>query len=123
MVASHARVWDRIGQRVPRSDGPRRPSRKHELAPEEKALLEEAPELSCYVQKLKTHGRGLTTLALRRLLSMVCDYPRSPLLAAFATAEQYGLFDLERVERMVLKRIAGDYFNLLPDDAQGDPHE
>ena len=31
---------------------------------------------------------------------------------ALQTAEHYGLFDLARIERMVLKNIAGDYFRL-----------
>ena len=51
---------------------------------------------------------------------MVREYPRRPLLAAISEAERYGLFDLERVERMVLARIADNYFR-LPDDASGDP--
>jgi len=70
------------------------------------------------VAQLKRRGRGSTTLALRRLLSMVRDFPRAPLVSALAEAEQYGLFDLQRVERMVLQRIAGDYF-LLSDDPEG----
>jgi hypothetical protein len=41
---------------------------------------------------------------------MLQDYPRSAFLAALAIAEQYRLFDLDRLERMVLKRIAADYF-------------
>jgi hypothetical protein len=47
---------------------------------------------------------------LRRLLAMLKDYPREAFLAALATAEQYGLFDLERLEKMVLERIADEYF-------------
>ena len=47
---------------------------------------------------------------LRRVLGMVRDYPRAPLLAAVQAAADYGLYDLDRVERMVLQRIAHDYF-------------
>jgi hypothetical protein len=39
-----------------------------------------------------------------------------------ARAEQYGLFDLDRLERLVLREIATDYF-LLPgakDDKEND---
>jgi hypothetical protein len=49
---------------------------------------------------------------LRRLLSMLRDYPRAPFLAAVADAERYRLLDLDRLERMVLRRIADDYFPL-----------
>ncbi len=121
LVASHERVWDRIGKRVTHPDHrPRRKRRQPEVPQEERTILDLAPELSDYVAQLKKRGRGSTTLALRRLLSLVRDYPRAPLVSALADAEHYGLFDLQRVERMVLKRIAGDFF-LLPDDALGDP--
>ena len=42
---------------------------------------------------------------------MLRDYPREPLLAAVARGRRsYGLFDLDRLERMVLRSIATDYF-------------
>ncbi|MBI4618466.1 MAG: transposase [Planctomycetes bacterium] len=123
VVATHERVWDREGKRVTLpGHRQRRKPREQELAPEEKTLLELAPELASFVAQLKKRAQGSTTLALRRLLSLVRDYPRAPLVQALAEAERYGLFDLERVERMVLKRIAGDYF-LLPGDANGGPDE
>ena len=52
---------------------------------------------------------------------MVRDYPRAPLLAAIRTAQTYGLFDLNRLDRMVLKQIARDYFVLEP--GVGDPSQ
>ena len=54
-----------------------------------------------------------------RRLAMVRDYPRAPLLAAIQTAQEYGLFDLDRLDRMVLRHIAKDYFVL--GTAVGDP--
>jgi len=41
---------------------------------------------------------------------MVEDYPRPPLLEAISTAAQYGLFDLERVENLILRKLAREYF-------------
>ena len=41
---------------------------------------------------------------------MLRDYPREPLLAAVAEAERYRLLDLDRLEKMVLRQIADDYF-------------
>ena len=81
--------------------------------PEEKILAEKAPELAGYIADLKKKGRKQTLLALRQLLRMVREYPREPLLEAFEEASHYGLYELDRVERMVLRRIASDYF-LLP---------
>jgi hypothetical protein len=49
---------------------------------------------------------------LRRLLGMLHDYPRPPLLAAVNAAQEYGLFDLDRLDRMVLRNVARDYFVL-----------
>jgi hypothetical protein len=51
---------------------------------------------------------------------MVNEYPREPLIAALQTAFHYGLYDLERVERLVLRNVARNYFNLSgDDDAEG----
>ena len=46
---------------------------------------------------------------------MVRDYPRPAVLQAVRAAQHYGLYDLERLERMVLRQVAHDYF-VLPED-------
>ena len=97
------------GQRVPRPD-------PH---PEESAILRAVPELGEYVAALKQRSRKVITLALRQLLRMVREYPREPLLGAVAEAARYGLYDLDRLERMVLRRVRREYFLLvegLPED-------
>jgi hypothetical protein len=44
-------------------------------------------------------------------------YPRGPFIAAIEQALQYGLFDLGRLEALILKQVAGDFFALdLEDD-------
>ena len=43
---------------------------------------------------------------------MVEDYPRRPLLEAIRSATQYGLFDLERVESLILRKLAREYFQI-----------
>jgi len=53
---------------------------------------------------------------LRQLLRMVREYPREPFLAAIAEAAQYGLYDLDRVERMILRRVRRDFFLLEGND-------
>lgn len=80
--------------------------------PEEATILTAAPELAGYVAALKARGRKGPTLALRHLVRMVREYPRGPLVAAIAEAHAYGLLDLDRVERMVLRRIAHEFYNL-----------
>ena len=51
-------------------------------------------------------------LALRQLLRLVREYPREPLLGAVREAARYGLYDLDRLERMILRRVAREYFLL-----------
>jgi hypothetical protein len=48
------------------------------------------------------------------LLRLVQDYPRAPLLEALAVAAHYGLFDLERVENLILRKLAREYFLITP---------
>jgi transposase len=90
------------GQRAPRPD-------PH---PEENAILAAAPELSDYVAALKQRSRKVITLALRQLLRFVREYPREPLLGAVGEAARYGLYDLDRLERMILRRVTSEYFRL-----------
>jgi hypothetical protein len=78
--------------------------------------------LAGYLDALKKRGRRHITIALRHLRRMVGEYPRQPVLDAVEEAAHYGLFDLDRLERMILRRIAHDYFLLnewgkdLPND-------
>src|SRR6266496_5051750 len=90
------------GQRAPRPD-------PH---PEEKAIVIAVPELADYVVGLKQRSRKLVTLALRQLLRLVREYPREPLLGAVEEAARYGLYDLDRLERMILRRVTREYFLL-----------
>jgi transposase len=99
----------------PRGEGVKR-SDPH---PEEQAILAVAPELTPYVTELKHKGRKVVALALRQLLRLVREYPRQPLLAAVEEAARYGLYDLDRLERMILQRVARDYF-LLQTDSHND---
>ena len=117
-MVTHVRAATAQPQRItlaehkpPRGEGVKR-SDPH---PEEQAILAAAPELTPYVTALKTKGRKVVALALRQLLRLVKEYPREPLLAAVREAAQYGLYDLDRLERMILRRVERDYFLLTKD--------
>ena len=123
-IVAHARVVEPMQQRItlaehrpPRGQGVKR-SDPH---PEEKAIVEAAPETAAYVAALKQKGRKVVALALRQLLRLLREYPREPFLAAVREAAQYGLYDLDRLERMILRRVARDYFLLL--DTGSDSHD
>lgn len=92
--------------RFPRGQRAKKP---RDLA-EEKQLELVLPGIGEYVAALKKNGRKAPVLLLRRLPRMVREYPEGPLRMALEEAAHYGLFDLDRVERMVLKRIDNDYF-------------
>jgi hypothetical protein len=101
--------------RPPRGEGVKR-SDPH---PEEQVLVEAAPEIAPYVAALKQKGRKVVALALRQLLRLLREYPREPFLGAVREASRYGLYDLDRLERMILRRVARDYFLLTETEPDG----
>jgi transposase len=117
-LACHERVWAPLDTRV--TDPAHRPargegqSRHRQPAPEEIQMLQIEPRLAGYLAALKQLV-GDRRAPLRRLLSMLQEYPREAFLAALSIAEQYRLLDLDRLERMVLKRIAEEYFVVAPE--------
>lgn len=127
LVATHPRVIEPTGRkyRLPEHRRPRGPRSPHsDSGPEEKLLLERFPEVAEYLQAFKKRHPGRYTMpALRRLLRFVNDYPRPPLLEAVQTALAYGLFDLERVETMILRKLAREYFQIHPGRPDGDDDE
>lgn len=116
-IVTHRRIAEPQQQRItlpehrpPRGEGIKR-SDPH---PEEHAILKAAPEIADYLQALKQRSRKYLVVALRQLLGMIRDYPREALLAAVQEASRYGLYDLDRLERMILRRIAREYFRIDP---------
>lgn len=121
LVASHPRL---VGMRDVRSTlaghhtipkrSPRQPSLQAQL------LCGQAPVLEAYVKALIQHLNGRGTRALNRLLQIQRTYPVQPFLGALAQALKYGLFDLTRLESLVLRHVAGDFFAL--DEHSRDKH-
>jgi hypothetical protein len=122
-LVTHHRVIEPQQQRItlpvhrpPRGEGIKRT----DPHPEEQAILKAAPEIADYLQALKQRSRRYLLVALRQLLRMIRDYPREPLLGAIQEAARYGLYDLDRVERMVLRRIAREYFRINSSPGEND---
>jgi transposase len=121
-LVTHVRAVTPQNQRItlaahrpPRGEGVKR-SDPH---PEEQAIVEAAPEVAAYVAALKQKGRKVVALALRQLLRLLREYPREPFLAAVREASRFGLYDLDRLERMILRRVARDYFLLGETEPDG----
>ena len=111
-VAEHARLID---QRDARSLLPGhhtiapRTSRAPALAAQ---LHSELPELIAYARALQQRGHGRGTRALQRLLELQRTYPREAFEAAVKHAARFGLYDLGRLEKLILQRVAGAFFAL-----------
>jgi len=116
-IARHRRL---IGQRDARSTLPGHhptPTRADRgPALEEQLLRGDHPSLERYAAALKQRAYGRGVRALRRLLELKRTYPSGPFLAAVEEALRFGLFDLQRLETLILKQVAGDFFNLERDE-------
>jgi hypothetical protein len=82
------------------------------IALEEQLLRGEHESLARYAAALKQRAHGRGSRALRRLLEMKRTYPSQPFLAAIEEALHFGLLDLARLETLILRRVAGDFFDL-----------
>ncbi len=118
LVASHQKVLSRTFTRVtaPEHRPPRGARPSTQPSPEEQALAQADPPVPAYAAALKHHSAGRGTLALRRLLALYREYPRPAVRQAVTLAQQYGLFDLDRLERLTLRVIAKAYFVLSDDE-------
>jgi len=113
LVASHRKLVGRTPARLslPEHRPPRGQARPRTI-PEEQELLQAEDRVREYAMALKNHSVGRGTLALRRLVALYREYPKDAVGKAVATALEYRLFDLDRVERLILRTIAKDYFVL-----------
>jgi len=64
------------------------------------------------VAELKKRSRGRGVQPLRRLLSLKRSYPERPFLEAIQRALNYGMYDLRRLEDLILKFTGKGFFDL-----------
>ena len=83
---------------------------------EETGLLGHSEHLDRYVEELKKRSPGRAVRQMRKLLSLKRTYPEKPFLQALEQALHYGMYDLSRLEQMILSHVAGDFFNIKEDD-------
>ena len=132
LVTVHPRREPGEHQRIlrPEHEEPRRSKRTPPPpSPEEALLRKTAPELSPFIDALRRHYGGQAGRAVRQLHRMYLDYPPEALVGAVETAFSHGLINLRRVERMVLQRLAGEFFRLpvseepLPPSEEKEHHD
>lgn len=83
-----------------------------ETSAEERSLTGMNETLDLYVKRLKEQSHGRGTVKLRRLQDLKRTYPSEAFYEALSTALHYGLYDLSRLETLILKNIKGDFFEL-----------
>lgn len=114
-VAQHDRMLTGRDKRItaPGHHRPLNRKKAHQGASiEEKTLVGHNATLDRYVTELKKRSRGRGVVNLRRLLELKRNYPPKPFMAAVEKALVYGLYDLTRLEKMILNNTSGDFFDL-----------
>ncbi len=81
-------------------------------AAEEQLLRADSHVMAAMVDALQKRHGNRATRPIMRLHRLWLDYPAEPLRTALGVALEYGLLDLERIESLVLRHVAGDYFKL-----------
>ena len=128
LVCEHERVEEGARQRrtLPEHERQARWSHSGSKRPpleEEKILRSASPTMAAMVEALKKRYAGRSTRLLQRLHQMWIEYPQEPLETALRVALEYGLVELHRIEALVLRHVAGDFFRLRPTDDEDDTKE
>lgn len=114
LVCEHAREEDGTRQRkvLPEHKRERQNQRPLRDVPcrQEEELLTLAPEFAELAQHLKSRHPGRAVRAMRRLHQLYIDYPTEQLCLAIRRALDHGLYDLGRIEAMVLSSLSGSFF-------------
>ena len=115
IVAEHARELVGRDKRIttPGHHQPLHRKKAHQgISLEEQTLTGHHELLDRYIAEIKKQARGRGLVKLRRLLDLKRTYPAAPFLKAIEEALRYGLYDLARLEKMILKNTGGDFFEL-----------
>jgi len=114
-IATHPRLTGKPEQRS-RLPGHHRQlhTKKNRLAPSlaETTLRGEDEVLDRYIDAIKKNARGKAQPQMRRLLNLQRTYPKAAFMPSVQHALHYRLYDLHRLEKIILKRVAGNFFNL-----------
>jgi transposase len=114
-VADHPRLLDKRETRITAKGHhpPFNRQRAHEgPCNEEKTLLGQQEWLDQFVEELKRRSTGRGVMPMRRLLDLKRTYPPEAFEKAVVQALHYGLYDLARLEQMILSQVAGDFFTI-----------
>lgn len=118
-VADHPRLIDKRETRIT-AKGHHPPFNRYKAhagaCKEEKILRGHYECLNQYVSELKRRSSGRGLRQMRRLLDLRRTYPEDAFKKAIKEALHYGLYDMSRLEQMILSNVAGDFFNIEEDE-------
>jgi hypothetical protein len=115
LIAEHPRI---IGQHQKHNSiaghhpSLRRRERQNAMGEAERLLTGHDLVLDQYLTSLKSHVRGRGGSSFKHLLQLKQTYPFEAFMAAVTQANHYGLYDMKRLETMILKQIRSDIFTL-----------
>lgn len=115
-IAKHTREINKINQKIKAPGHHLQQTRhmsKHNADETEKILLGQSEVFDAYIAEFKKRIRGSGLKSLNQLLYLKQTYPAEAFIAAIERAYTYGLYDLKRLEDLILKYIAGNIFNLF----------
>jgi hypothetical protein len=119
-VADHPRLIDQRQTRITEKGHhpPWNRQRAHEgPCQEEETLLGQNAWLDPFVKELKRRSHGRAVKQLRRLLDLKRTYPPAAFEKALVEALRYGLYDLTRLEQLILSQVTGDFFTIEEEEA------
>jgi hypothetical protein len=109
-LVTHRRLVEAQHQRVTLAEHRRPAATDRGVAiipiPKRRPSLRPCPSWLTMSPGLKQRSRKIVTLALRQLPRLVREYPRKQLLEAVREAAHLRLYDLDRAERTILRRVA-----------------
>jgi Mu transposase, C-terminal domain len=118
-IADHKRAIDKRDTKV-MAKGHHLPLNKYKgqkgPCKEENALVGQCDVTDQYVDGVKKRSHGTGKRKLQRLLDLKRTYPADAFEKAIEQALHYGLYDLARLENMILSYVAGDFFNIKKED-------
>jgi len=117
-VADHLRCLEKRDAKIKVPEHhPLFAGRKIGTAPckEEKMLMGHFDILDNYIRSLKKHSNGRGVRQMQRILNFKRTYPEDAFMKAVKEAWHYGLYDLTRLEKIILSYVAGDFFNIHED--------
>jgi transposase len=115
LIVTHPRILGKRDQRSTiKGHHPTLYLRQHRQAncEAEKQLMGCNSILDNYMKALKSSVRGRGGWEFKQLLYLKRLYPEQAFIAAIQQAYRYRLYDLKRLENLILKYIAGEFFNL-----------